>query len=372
MLKSNRIHQKTNRLSALLTLLFCGVALIHPKAAQSQHYRGLSVVNDNLAWMSGTKGHILRTVDGGQHWDTFSPQGYAKKDFRDIHAWDEKHAVAMSAGDSSVLLETKDAGRSWTLLYTDLRPGSFFDAIDVRKNDILLVGDGVSPQNPYVIYIDKNRQIHSFSTYYFTEVSELWAWGFLTDTFSFFAASGTNVQWISDKEFLLIPVGRDSTYCLQVKLSRLNPAPKANPEVDKSAFLEIHKASTLPFPKQKAGGAYSMCYANKLTLAVGGSFYAPDTTAQVAFFRRGLTGPWEETQGTLGGYRSCVCYHKGRGLWIATGPNGTDVSPNGLSWKPSSKQGYNVCAASKKYVWFAGNKGSWSRVEVNSLVTVQP
>ena len=107
MLKSNRIHQKTNRLSALLTLLFCGVALIHPKAAQSQHYRGLSVVNDNLAWMSGTKGHILRTVDGGQHWDTFIPQGYAKKDFRDIHAWDEKHAVAMSAGDSSVLLETK-------------------------------------------------------------------------------------------------------------------------------------------------------------------------------------------------------------------------------------------------------------------------
>lgn len=374
MLNSNRKHQKIKGLHTLISLLLCGMALICPNTAKSQHYRGLSVIDDNQTWMSGTKGHILRTLDGGQHWDTFIPEGYSTKDFRDIHAWNANHAVVMSAGDSSVLLETKDAGKSWSLIYSDLRPGSFFDAIDVRNNDILLVGDGVAAQNPYIVYIDKKRNIHSFTTFYFSQAQTLWSWGFKTDTFSFFAASGTNVQWIGKNRFLMIPVGRDSTYCLEVKLLNLNPTPKANPEPDKSKFLQIEQYSVIPFPRQKAGGAYSMCYANERLVAVGGSFYAPDVADSAAFFKGNGQSSWEVTQANIGGYRSCVCYHtnEGRGLWIATGPNGTNVSNSGLTWKPSNKDGYNVCASSGHYVWFAGNKGRWKRVTPESLITIQP
>src|SRR5262245_31610172 len=39
------------------------------------HFRGLSVVSRNVAWLGGYDGVVLRTVDGGRTWISASPAG---------------------------------------------------------------------------------------------------------------------------------------------------------------------------------------------------------------------------------------------------------------------------------------------------------
>lgn len=46
--------------------------------------RGLSVVSDSVAWVSGSNGFIGKTIDGGKVWKWTKPAGYEKLDFRDI------------------------------------------------------------------------------------------------------------------------------------------------------------------------------------------------------------------------------------------------------------------------------------------------
>src|SRR5437762_1040720 len=46
--------------------------------------RGLSVVNENVVWASGTKGTFLRTTDGGATWQAGTVPGVEALDFRDV------------------------------------------------------------------------------------------------------------------------------------------------------------------------------------------------------------------------------------------------------------------------------------------------
>jgi len=62
------------------------------------HFRGLSVVSRNVAWLGGYDGVVLRTVDGGRTWINASPAGAAALQFRDIQAFSATAAVAMAAG----------------------------------------------------------------------------------------------------------------------------------------------------------------------------------------------------------------------------------------------------------------------------------
>jgi photosystem II stability/assembly factor-like uncharacterized protein len=59
-------------------------------------FRGLSAVNRHVAWVSGTRGTVLRTVDGGRTWQQVGPPGTATLDFRDIEAFDANTAVALA------------------------------------------------------------------------------------------------------------------------------------------------------------------------------------------------------------------------------------------------------------------------------------
>lgn len=107
--------------------------------------RGLSVVGPTVAWASGAKGTVLRTVDG-KAWQVLAVPGAEKLDFRDIHAIDADTAIAMSAGpgDASRVYRTADGGATWQLAVTNPDPRGFWDAIafwDERRG--ILFGDPV-------------------------------------------------------------------------------------------------------------------------------------------------------------------------------------------------------------------------------------
>jgi len=40
--------------------------------------RGLSVVNDNVVWVSGSNGKVGRTNNGGKNWNWFTVKGFEK------------------------------------------------------------------------------------------------------------------------------------------------------------------------------------------------------------------------------------------------------------------------------------------------------
>ena len=46
--------------------------------------RGISAVSSKVAWASGAKGTVLRTIDGGETWETLVIVGAESLDFRDV------------------------------------------------------------------------------------------------------------------------------------------------------------------------------------------------------------------------------------------------------------------------------------------------
>ncbi|MGZ3853896.1 MAG: WD40/YVTN/BNR-like repeat-containing protein, partial [Flavisolibacter sp.] len=55
--------------------------------------RGLSVVSDAIAWVSGSNGAVGKTTDGGKNWKWVVVKGFEKNDFRDIEAFDATTAL---------------------------------------------------------------------------------------------------------------------------------------------------------------------------------------------------------------------------------------------------------------------------------------
>jgi photosystem II stability/assembly factor-like uncharacterized protein len=84
--------------------------------------RGIHNIGGGVAWASGTNGTVLRTVDGGNLWQTCAvPPEAEHLDFRDIQAFDANTAIVMSSGkgDLSRLYKTTDGCRIWKLLFTN-------------------------------------------------------------------------------------------------------------------------------------------------------------------------------------------------------------------------------------------------------------
>src|SRR5260221_12337841 len=91
--------------------------------------RGISAVSSKVAWASGAKGTVLRTVDGGEMWETMVIVGAEALDFRDIQAFDQNTAFVLSIGHGgrSRIYKTADGGRIWQRQFTNNDPKAFFD-----------------------------------------------------------------------------------------------------------------------------------------------------------------------------------------------------------------------------------------------------
>lgn len=133
----------------IAALLTAGTASAQSWQAQtsntSAELRGLSVVSAKVAWASGTRGTVLRTVDGA-HWQAMQVPDADKIDFRDIQAFDADSAIAMGAGPgaASRLFRTNDGGAHWTPIATNAYADGFWDGMAFwDKDNGILFGDPV-------------------------------------------------------------------------------------------------------------------------------------------------------------------------------------------------------------------------------------
>ena len=307
-------------------------------------FRGLSVVNDSVAWVSGTKGWIGRSIHGGQAWSFTQVKGFEKADFRTLYAFGYGTAIIANAGSPASILYTHDGGSSWDETYINTDSSAFFDGIGFwNEQDGIIYGDPVRGKMLMLRTHDGGRS--------WKEPKSSPA---LAEGEASFAASGTTIRCLGERTVVIATGG---------KVSRLWISRDRGDHWD-----------TIPTPilqGLKSTGIFSLACLDEKNLVITGGDYLRDTFAQDHVFYSIDGGRnWSRPSPATRGYRECVEYITPATL-IATGPRGTDISKDGgRSWQAlSEEQSFHAVRKARKgsLVIMTGGKGKISVLKtVNS------
>ncbi|HVW15734.1 MAG TPA: YCF48-related protein [Mucilaginibacter sp.] len=322
----------------LLVLIFA--ALLLPAFVNAQHievlqrgkptsFRGLSVVDDHVAWVSGSKGTIAITKDGGKNWDWKQVKGYEKSDFRDIEAFSDKDAVIMSSGTPALILKTTDGGQTWQEKYKNTDTAYFFDAMDFNSpKHGLVLGDPIAGKFVLMETTDGAETWHPFK-YPPTALPGEAA----------FAASGTCLRIALDTSIGIVTGGIHSRLIA-------HDSPKD------TSWLYMNSPLVQGKPSQ---GIFSFAVSDTTAIVVGGD-YANDRKADSVAYNSII-----ETFPSKGpaGFQSSVEFISGS-TFLSTGTPGSNITTdNGIIWRKIDDASYNVCRKAKngKLVLLAGDRG---------------
>jgi photosystem II stability/assembly factor-like uncharacterized protein len=303
--------------------------------------RGLSVVNDNVLWVSGSSGMVGRSVNGGKNWTWMTVKGFEKTEFRDIEAFDASTAVIMGIAEPAYILKTTDAGETWKVVYENKTKGMFLDAMDFAGEQYgIVIGDPI------------NNNMFIAETFNGGDAwQELVLPGkrpALDSGEAFFAASGTNIRLFNNKQFFAVSGGMKSRLIKRFETSPL-------PLIQGKETTGANSIDIYDLEKNNQG---------KNMIVVGGDFNTPDSSLNNCFYSNDGGKTWKAPSIPPHGYRSCVEYLSKKDL-LSVGINGVDYSFNGgKNWQWISKEGFNVCRIAKtgKAIYLAGNNGKIAKI----------
>jgi len=327
-----------------LHLIFSTVALhwIPQVYNTTASLRGLSVVSDKIAWASGSNGTVLRTVDGGEHWEFRKVDGGAALDFRDIVAFDAKDALIMSSGtgDAARVYLTTDGGGTWKLVLPNPDKTGFFDAMKFwdRKNGILLA-DPVDGR--FTLFVTQDGGLT------WTKATQPAA---LKDEGAF-AASGTCLTLLGSHEAWFGSGGPGGARVFHT--------------TDRGRTWTV---ATTPLSGQvAASGIFSLKFLDSQHgIAVGGDYEKPAQADRTTALTNNGGQTWTSPPtGLMSGFRSAITYLKREKILIAVGTSGSDYSSDGgQTWTSISKDNLNAVANHGNDVWAVGAKGSILKLTV--------
>jgi photosystem II stability/assembly factor-like uncharacterized protein len=289
--------------------------------------RGLSVVDDHIAWVSGSNGYIGITTNGGLSWQWQQVKGFEKSDFRDVEAFSDKKAVIMSSGTPALILATNDGGVTWKVNYRNDDKAYFLDAMTFADDKHgYTMGDPIDGK--FVLLETKNGGA---------------SWNMMLNLpvalpqEAAFAASGTCIGL--NGKLLQIVTGGAASRLLSWNNKEWTYLP-------------------LPLLQGKdSQGAFSFASDGNTEVFVGGDYQLNNKKDSVVCVKNGAT--LNIPVGSPEGFQSCVSW-LGKAVFLSTGTPGTNISiDGGASWKPINGESYNVCRRAKhgKLVLLAGDKG---------------
>lgn len=298
--------------------------------------RGLSVLSDSIAWVSGNNGQIGKTLDGGKTWQWTQPKGYEKLDFRDIEAFDDLKAIVVNAGSPAYILSTVDGGKSWEEVYKNTESAIFLDGMGFwNQKQGIIFGDPINNKMQLLKTIDGGLtwQDISKNLKYNLAVGE-----------AGFAASGTTIRTLPDGKVWIVTGGTVS-----------NIYYSAN-------FGKTWKRYSLPILQGKnSTGPFSAAFYNsKLGLVVGGDYLKDKENSNNVLMTTNGGKTWKKPLQPVSGYRSAVEYFTDK-ICFATGSSGTDSSTDGgYTWTNISTQNFNALqkAKSGSLILLTGNRGN--------------
>ncbi|MGE0866814.1 MAG: WD40/YVTN/BNR-like repeat-containing protein, partial [Vicinamibacterales bacterium] len=269
--------------------------------------RGVSAVSPQVAWASGGNGTLLRTVDGGATWTKLAPPAGAEKlDFRDIDAFSDRVAYALSigSGDTSRIYKTSDGGATWALQFANTDPKVFLDAMAFRDADRgFAFSDSVDGR--FVILATSNGG----SAWERIPADRLPA--ALPDEGAF-AASGTNVAVVGSSVW----IGTTKSRVLR--------------STDEGRSWTVVQT---PLDTGEATGIFSVAFKDATHgVIVGGDYQQENAAGDNAAFTSDGGATWTLAKG-ITGFRSVAAWVPGTRSVLAIGPSGADWSADeGRSW----------------------------------------
>ena len=308
------------------------VKIISAEAKSS--FRGLSVVDDQTIWVSGSNGIVGKSTDSGNTWKYVTVKGYEKTDFRDIEAFDDNTAIIMGIDCPARILKTTNGGDSWTIMFEDTTKGMFLDAMEFQhEKSGVVIGDPISGKGFVAKLTDNVWKPNDMKRRPPLDSGE-----------AFFASSGTNIRMLDKHDMVAISGGVHSILLIDNKKIKLP--------------LLQGKEST---------GANSIAVKDANTfMIVGGDFMQKDSTTGNYCYTTDKGKTWIPSQQPPTGYRSCVEY-LGKSNWITCGLNGVDVTnDDGLHFRKISEEGFHACRKAKNgnAVFFAGGKGRIGKLDL--------
>ncbi|HET6243629.1 MAG: oxidoreductase [Bacteroidetes bacterium] len=298
-------------------------------------FRGLSIVDENIAWISGNNGYIGTTINAGSKWHFFQIPGYETLDFRSIYAFDENKAIVANAGSPAFIFITSNGGLTWHNVYTDQRKEIFINGITFfNEKEGIIFGDPVESRM-YLL-----RTLNGGNDWTESPFKERPA---LLEGEAAFAASGTTIRSYNQNRIIIASGGI---------VSRLFVSK------DKGKSWKVFATPILQ--GKSSTGIFSFDFAdNKTGIIVGGDYALDTLKTNHIFLSKDAGRNWQKPITETGGYRSSVEFIDGITL-IATGTSGTDISHDGgNNWRKLSQEGFHVLRKSRtgKLVILAGSEG---------------
>ncbi|GIG66282.1 WD40/YVTN/BNR-like repeat-containing protein [Phytomonospora endophytica] len=358
-------HRKPLRRLAVLGMALIMAATISPQAASADplpkadgrldlsweltdtgvtgQFRGLSAVSSKVAWVAGSGGTILRTVDGGGSWQNVSPAEAAGLEFRDIEAFDARRAVALTIGpaEESRVYVTDDGGTTWTNTFTNAEPTAFYDCMaffDTRHG--IAMSDPVDGRIRFIRTADGGRTWSVLPAERSPEA--------LPGEFAF-AASGQCLVAADRHNAYLVTGGAETARIIHT--------------ADRGATWTAHDTAVKSGP---SAGIYAAAFADaKHGILVGGDYTTP-TSAPDAFAYTGKGPAGLELSGdSPGEYRSGVSFLAGP-LAVTVGPTGSDLTfDGGRSWHRFDDGAFDSVDCVHGFAcWASGPKGRVAKLSL--------
>ncbi len=325
----------------LLTLLpACGQWQVQSSGTDVS-LRGISAVSDRIAWASGAKGTVLRTADGGEHWQHVVVDDAQALDFRDIQAIDANTAYVLSIGpgEQSRIYKTDDAGQHWKLQFTNHDPKAFYDCFAFwdSKHGIAL-SDSVDGRFPLLITADGESWMQ------FTPRTMPAA----LNNEGAFAASGTCITTFGKNDVWFATGG---------------PAARVFHSRDRGRNWTVVNAPIISGAAPQ--GIFSIAFHDrKHGVIAGGDYQNPKSGDRNTALTEDGGEHWKLMPGPPG-YRSAVAFLPGsaRVTMIAVGTSGSDFFVDGgKTWISLDTADYNALSlAGPAAGWAVGPKGRIAR-----------
>ena len=306
--------------------------------------RGLSAVDDQVAWVSGSGGTVLRTLDGGATWQDVAPPDADAQAFRDLEAFTADHAVllAIGPGDASRVYVTEDGGATWTMTFQNTDPAAFYDCMAFfDRHHGLVMGDPVGGKFQILSTDDGGRSWQLVPSSGMPDA--------LPGEFGF-AASGTCIEVAGGRD-VWFGTGGDV-------VSRVFHSD------DRGSTWEV---VTTPVASSPAGGIFSLAFADpRHGIAVGGDFLDPTNAPAGAAYTQDGGATWTLADGP-GEYRSGSAWvPRLPKTAVAVGPTGSDVTTDGgRTWTRFDTGSLDaVDCARTGACWASGAQGAAARLVV--------
>ena len=320
------------------------ISLVTLDSRVESSFRGLSVVNQKVVWVSGTGGTVLRTIDSGKNWENISVPNMEKIDFRDVEGFNKNTAIVMGIASPARFYKTTDGGQNWKLVHFDDRAGVFFDGMSFwNKNDGIAFSDPVDGQHLLIRTTDGGDTWHEIPKEGFPHK--------LNPEFGF-AASGTGIP-VQGRKTVWLGMGGVKSRVFKSEDGGMNWSVAETPVVHGG----------------QSTGIYSVAFKNKkVGISVGGDYTNQSIKNTMAYTNDG-GATWHLPEKQTHQYRECVAHYRGN-IFFAVGPSGFDMTTdNGKNWHPHYWEVNNLTAvafAKRSNVGFAvGKGGQIYKIKVN-------